>query len=370
MKIKFFSLATVAALFGFMTSCSNDVNEVPEAPEATAKLEMSLAATPDVRAWSGQQTLYGDMAASRADEETADENQDNAIKYLTDQVEVNLAIEDVHAEDGTVNPKYEGLDLISKLSIHIRSGVDVKVKLPVPREYYCDQDDLYIFNRHEGELFANGGALAQDANVSLTLKVGKIEGNVEDAEHSANGEFSEEDLTEEVTVNINFEDDFILVSTEGITEEIIAWLRENFKDGLNIEVYNYYNRSNMPVLDEEGVVVGGEQTAEYAEYTLTDLKRVLDQSTIEFVPTANTPEYYINAFYGTITTVEVGEETFSEYRDCYVTPVNVDAFNTPYYGPHFNGTDFNLIYENKNLEEAVAGDVTNHDMFGVGAATK
>ena len=401
MKLKFYGGALAALMLGFIaTSCSN---ELPDGPQAATPLSMKLAKAPEVSVWSGSQNLFGESSTRS---EIEGEESEGVSRYVSDEVEVNLAISDVHElEDGT--QKYDVDDLATKLSIHVRSGVDVVVTLPVPEEFYCDQDDLYIFNNHGGDLFANGGEL-ENGRSEIEIVVGTkekggslpstggcacVDGECNCDYHGEEGncgcdnadcpctrgtrayEFADDELTTTVKLAIEFTSEAIIISTEGITQGVIDWCYEKFGDGLNIEVYNYYNRSNMPVVDEEGNVTGGEQTASYAAWSLSELKAALDGSTIEFVGREKqAPDYYINAFTGK--TVSHGDEL--EYRDCYVrlTEQQGSMFNDGYYDYHYNGFEYNLIYRNKDVvlvedEDDPAADKipASEDLFVAGMAS-
>lgn len=412
MKIKILGSAFAALLLGVATtSCTNEVAVAPN--RTNGQISMHVAKSPDVNVWSGSQTLYG-TTRTRGEEDGFDEEFTQS-KYLNDEVEVNLSINDIHANaDGT--QKYEVDDLITKLSMHVRSGVDVRVTLPVPKEYYCDQDDLYIFNNHGGDIFANGGT-TKDGKSSVEVKVGKKrrggslpstggcgcmtdkgcncdyhgpEGNCGcdnmecpcqkgiDNFSTRAATWTEDELTETVTLNIEFKDQCIEIWTEGLDQDIIDWCFEKFDDGLNFEVYNYYNRSNMPVVDENGNVTGGKQTATYACWTLSELKEHLDGSYIEFlndgVMTWDLPDYYINAFTGKT----ISHDDQLEYRDCYVrlNEQQGDYYLYPYFNYAHNGFNMNLIYQNSELtfeegeEDPSIDKMPDYDdFFGVGKAT-
>lgn len=348
MKLKFYGSMLVAMMLGFMASCSSDV-EQPGTVDKNANLK--LAAEPSIRVWSGNEFFTRDGAGETED---ATEEVPN-VKYNQKEVEVNLAINDVHLNDERAQ-KYDVADLCSKLSIHLRSAQDVKVTIPVPASIYCDQDDLLILNDHS--VYEYGGFPAH----SLEMEVG---GN-------------------KVTLTIKYNESNFVVSTDGMNEAVLAYCKANYGDGLNFEIYNYYNRANMHVIDPETKEeVGGPVDKTIAAWDTEKLKEELDKSTIEFL-NGTTPDYYINAFTGH-TTLEVQG---LQYIDCYVTPVNATTdFETPYYDYHFNGFDQNIIYEKKvgsedegddeeegdeveGDEETSTKDVANDNRFGVNKATK
>ena len=330
MNLKIYGSALVALTLGFMASCSSDVDQPGHDNNDNT---LKLAAEPTIKVWSGHEYF------SRADGDVETTPVVNK-KYLTDEVEVNLAINDVHFADGA--QKYDVADLCSKLSIHLRSAQDVKVTIPVPASVYCDQDDLIILNDHANYVYGSS---------ELTSKI--------------NGH--------DVTLKINYTGDDIQISTTGMTEEVLNYCKTTYGDGLNFEIYNYFNRANMPLTDAvTGDVVGGPVTLTGNEWGVTELKTALDKSTIEFL-NGTTPDYYINAFTGHTT---VGEGVDLQYIDCYVKPVDATVFDTPYYDYHFNGFDKNVIYKNTEVEieveegeEAPEYVLATEDIFGVNKAT-
>lgn len=266
------------------------------------------------------------------------------------EVEINLSIQDVHTLPNGQN-KYDIDDLVSKLSIHVRYPHDVEVILPVPQSIYCDQDDLYILKDHyfdaEGEPnWRYGGE---------TVEYTQIVGN------------------ETVTLNIEFVssehdhltasgDGYIRVWTTGINEEVIDYCRENFGDGINFEVYNYYNRGNKY------------STGNYITVTEEELQyKYLSHSMVNFdwdepFATKLYPRFYINAFNQ--------KEDMPVKGDCYVwifgdTRANIgnvysdqgieennqrQKYLDPYQGTHFNGSPLNWIYTLESLPGAIDSD--------------
>ena len=77
-----------------------------------------------------------------------------------------------------------------------------------------------------------------------------------------------------MTATISYEAGGIRVRTEGISAQVLKYLRSNYSDGLTIEVWNYYN---------DYAVSRGREV----------LKTMLDGSTVTF--TAE-PGRYVNAF--------------------------------------------------------------------------
>lgn len=218
------------------------------------------------------------------------------------EVEVNLALKNPEHE-GTMNG-VEGL--VSKLSIHVRHAGDVEVFIPVNKKYYVPADDMAILMIHEENHSAYGGKtpeLEQDTYV-LTY-------DLKDSERVYGNPLT-------VTLTVKFENDGIRITTSGITEDVIAWCKENFQDGINFEVYNYFNE----------------------ETSYGELNRWLNQSTIEFIDN-NYPDYYINAFDG----VDSAE-------DCTVSIIGGqdEKYNEGEEGAHLNNSNKNWIYQYKERE--------------------
>lgn len=215
-----------------------------------------------------------------------------------DEVEVNLAL------DGKVDNNL----LESHLSIHVRAVTDVEVFIPVPAEYYCDKDDMEIVLKHDVE-FVHGG---KDSFYQTEYKIGE---NI-------------------VTLNVKFEEGGIRVWTEGINQAVIDYCWDKYQDGITFEVWNYFNdpEDGLPYISIE------------------DLKTYLDQATVEFKD--KIPGHYINAF-GKENDKYSSDNT--DGQDFHVTPVErqIDEFEDPYEGPHFNDSENNDIYKSKALESEV-----------------
>ena len=282
------------------------------------------------------------------------------------EVEINFSLNDVHTlPDG--RKKYDIADLVTKLSIHVRYPHDVEVIIPVPERFYCDQDDLYILKDHytdaDGtEHWEYGGeVITYDAFVAdaiVTLGVEFVT--------SANDYLTTDG------------GGYIRVWTNGINQDVIDELQENFGDGINFEVYNYFNRGTQYT------------TGSYPEISYEELQyKYLSHTMVNFdwneTATRVFPDFYINAFN------QVNNEPVK--GDCYVwilgddhanngvykdgepiirdldtlplgapgrTTVNFgdnsDAetyFTDPYQGEHYNGSPLNWIYTNRELPGAI-----------------
>lgn len=223
------------------------------------------------------------------------DNPGDDVQKGIDEVEINLALD----------KKNDDL-LESHLSMHVRSATDVEVFIPVPAQYYCDADDMMIVLEH-AENFVHGGPYVTEYNIN---------GNI-------------------VTLNVAFEEDGIRIWTDGINQDVIDYCRETYNDGITFEVWNYFN-------DPEKVaeLTGG-------AISMEDLKYLLNKATVRFLD--KTPGEYINSF-GT-DNGKYEENSNKDGNDFHVTPeAQMDEFYGPKDGPHYNGSDNNEIYTNKNKE--------------------
>ena len=76
-----------------------------------------------------------------------------------------------------------------------------------------------------------------------------------------------------VVATVSYEATGIRIKTDGITPEVLTFLRNTYADGLTIEIWNYYN--------EYAVTLGRD-----------GLKEMLDKSTVSFT---KQPDRYVNA---------------------------------------------------------------------------
>ena len=210
----------------------------------------------------------------------------NVVK-TTSEVEINLSINDTHIYNNVdIN------DLVAKLSMHVRYAGDIEVFIPVPETFYCEQDDLYIFENHS-----------------------RFEYGSTEIKYNVNNN--------EVTLSVSFEEGGIRINTNGINKEVFDYCKTTNGDGINFEVYLYFNNNE--------------------ELTFDTLKSYLDQSTVEFFN--GYPDYYINAFNDT----ETGEK-FN--RDCTVSIIETqeNEFGEAKTDLHLNGSAFNEIFKHKDYK--------------------
>lgn len=133
------------------------------------------------------------------------------------------------------------------------------MKLPVGKDYYCDQDDLYIYNERKANDVT--WTLSNDEETSTTTAT--VNGN-------------------NVTLAVSFGEN-ITVTISGITQDVIDEFTEKSGDitGINFDVYNYFLSPKNP------------KAKENPEWDLSGLWSSLNNgSTISF--TGGNPSYYVN----------------------------------------------------------------------------
>ena len=122
-----------------------------------------------------------------------------AVVVTNGHVEVNLSVK-ANTPD-------------SKLSVHVRDTCDFKVFIPVPAQYYCSADDMYIVEKHYENMSYNSLATTMER---------EIVGN-------------------KVTLNVTYAAEGIYIESAGINAEVLEYLRNVYGDGLTFEVNNYFN---------------------------------------------------------------------------------------------------------------------------------
>ena len=203
--------------------------------------------------------------------------------YLKDHVEVNLSINDKHEEGDWIH---------TKLSIHVRSITDVEIFIPVPKELYLDKDDMDIVISHHLDLEKY---IPQPTTESFTIT------------NCDNGD------EYDVSATVTFENEGIRITTQGMTGDLLAYLQNTYGDGLNFEIWNYYN---IDEIDREA------------------LKPYLNATTVTFTAT---PTLYVNAF------AAIGDDNHQNPSDCVVTPPSsYSVYRVRNYEKH---EDYNVIYK-------------------------
>ena len=276
---------------------------------------------PDV--WTSDNHLGGDD--NNDDDNNGDDNNgddDNTITYYHDnEVEVNYAILDSH-DNLTV------ADLVTKLSIHVRKATDVEIIIPIPTKYVIESDDLYIFQEHYTGSYggSQGDLLDKNVNQTVTYNVAgtSVDLHVDFIEGGEDG-------------------GYIKVWTNGIDETVISYLMEKNGDGINFEVYNYFQTSKKVWNDGDDYTDGNHSTVEAIQtINRKDLLKAMNESTISFM--GEYPHYYINAF--------GWNDNKSGKHEAHATVTPIDRTNYPSFvtTTHLNSTPFNNIYTLKGVE--------------------
>lgn len=250
-----------------------------------------------------------------------------------DEVEVNLAINDVHL-DKNGERKYESSDLWTKLSIHVRKGTNVEIHIPVSQAYVVESDDFAIVQKHLETL----ASYSEDDKTGSQI----INDNIHSMNYEINGKT--------VTLTVTFAPEAIIVTTSGIDQDLIDYLMEQNGDGINFEVWLYFQTETWQYVenvDDNGVITGSQSTTAKEGVSREDLRNKLNGSSIEFNGPA--PKYYINAW-GCVEDHYQADENHqcvrNEYHCTVAPPSGYTLTHTDSYTTHLNGTPFNKIYSN------------------------
>lgn len=261
-------------------------------------------------------------------EEPAEDDAVESEEILhNNEVEVNLSVMDSHRY-------YNDEELITKLSIHVRTATDVTVRIPVPVEILVPKDDLDIAIRHPELVYG------ENHKASFEINGNTVELNVR---------FT--DATDCAGVGYGY---YIEVSTKGINQDVIDYCMQANGDGVNFEVFNYFTWNTT---DADGNVITVTPTAEQIE----DLRENwLNKSSVEFGFTdlnnqwnayyqmRDYPYYYINAF---------GNQAGRE-KDCVVKVISnqSDAYENYYVGAHLNASENNVVYVREDIYNTAKQD--------------
>ena len=368
---KFFGIGAAAIIALGFASCTNEVKDPGMQEVGKDGATLNLLKSPDAIVWSGQ-TVFGNTFGRAGDASEILDGMDEGFSLETtdgfkhiNEVEVNLSLLNAHT-----NPKWDQniSDLVTKLSIHVRCATNVEVILPVPSRYVIESDDLYIFQEHYGTTSDGKGGYLYEGAYGTSDTETTVEGHlVTQLNPNANQTLDYKvvigkdeagnDITRTVTLHVDFilanpdaeneldRNGYIKVYTEGINEEVFAACYEHNGDGLNFEIYNYYQTAEVEWKEgvKDGIVTGI-----LSDETLDEIKEALNNSTIDFKEF--TPYYYINAFGYAWTDDESGAEhaqgthgTDVNLNDCTVAPVS-ELFGEPVEAEHLNGTPYNMIY--------------------------
>lgn len=258
-------------------------------------------------------------------------NTPNVSNRHGNEVEVNYAILDSHDQ-------YAFADLVTKLSIHVRKATDIEMKLPIPTKYLVESDDLYIFKEHYTGAYAGPNPFKdKKAQVNYDVynnakeKVGTVTLYVEfmDGESSLGEEYAE---------------GYIRIWSEGISDEVIKACWETNKDGINFEIYNYFQTEEAIWNDDDEFAT----VDKYGDINRKDLFEAMCKARISFYHEA--PDYFINAF--------GWNDAKNDKHPWHATvrPDISETYKKPTRGTHLNGTPYNDIYVHTSVEEA---DITH-----------
>lgn len=256
----------------------------------------------------------GDNSDDNTGNTPGDNDTNNTPVYHNNEVEVNYAILDDHHYSSGI------ADLVTKLSIHVRYATNVYIKIPIPTKYLVESDDLYIFNDHANGVY--GGASLLEENTD-TSKEFPIEGHT-------------------VTLHVNFiegdsqhPEGYIYVWTEGINDEVINACWEYNQDGLNFEIYNYFQTEKVAWNEDDELAT----VVPASDLNREALIQAMNASEIEF---ENQPDYYINAFgYKYVNGVATSDK---HPEHAIVKPASGEGYMAPYTQHHLNSTPYNDIY--------------------------
>lgn len=302
-----FALMFGALLAGAaLTSCSSDE---PANPENQPAEERMLVKAPEIVAYTSGH-IFGSNGAR------AEEVVDQVVaKYVShNDVEINLSVNEAVPNGTTDEGEVFDKDYISShFSLTVRTPRDIKVRIPVPVDYYCPVDDMVIVKNHLEGNFVYG-----DQEHSLEMLVG----------------------TNNVSVTVDYDAEGFTITTAGINEEVIEYLAENYKDGITFEIWNYFNEAT----------------------TRQALQNMMNNSTVEFLGGDENIDYYVNAFNEFRNVDPETEEELSREPnpwDCTVSIVAEQAADfdaiTPgsdeyldgFHG--YNGSNLNKVFRNKAL---------------------
>ena len=136
---------------------------------------------------------------------------------------------------------------------------------------------------------------------------------------------------------------YIKVWTNGIDETVISYLMEKNGDGINFEVYNYFQTSKKVWNDGDDYTDGNHSTVEAIQtINRKDLLKAMNRSTISFID--ENPNYYINAFGWN------DEKDGKHEAHATVTPIDRTNYPSVVTTTHLNSTPFNYIYTLKGVE--------------------
>ena len=342
-----YGLALCALGGGMLASCSNDtiIDEPTNQPSQSEEaIYMSLLHAPEAYVWSGKEVLGGATRAlaTRDGEDTEEtETKDLTSEYHSDEVEINLSVNDIHIVNE--KQKYENADLWTKLSIHVRKATNVTITLPIAEKYVVESDDFAIFQRHLNSTNESMGATTGDR-----APVPHIAEN--ETRHSFAYSIPEIGTAE---LDVTFHENYIEIKLSGITTEMINYLESKNGDGINFEIWNYFQTdkkgSGTVIVDD--LQYSSDLTREKLWNILNGYDKDSTGTTVSF--TDDAPLYYINSFgFKWMATAGLHGQHTEDINpwDCWVAPVS-DFNQYDYFCYHLNGSPWNVIWINNRITD-------------------
>lgn len=304
------------------TNTNPDTPEIPETPDTPTDPDNGDDEGDD----NGDDNVDETPSTPETPNTPTTPNNPNATNRHGNEVEVNYAILDSHSQ-------YSVADLVTKLSIHVRKATDVVINIPIPSKYLVESDDLYIFDEHYNGVYGGATNLLENQSTSVSY-------TIYNSDHSVAGVVTlyVDFMGGDSSLGAAFSQGYIRVRTEGIDRNVIDACWNTNQDGINFEVYNYFQTENVVWNDGD----------EFATVTPTDINRqdlfnAMNNAQISF--TSN-PDYYINAF------------GFNDNKDnkhrwhATVTPAASEGYSKRFsMTDHLNGTPYNDIWVSNSVSE-------------------
>lgn len=291
--------ATMAVTMGSVfVACSNDDDQSPE--KTTVKF--APVQKPNFVLSSNGNVLKTTMGTRGEWFPTFKDTAHDTLVTVKDEVEVNLSVADVNngkKESGAEMGTFQA----SKLSVHIRKATDVTVFMPIAAKYFSKNkpNDLAVIEVNDKNPGAPG---------SKDKFVGKY--GEDEVTHAVNGN----NVTAKVTFGVTENGvEGIKVQITGVTDAVVAYLKETYHDGMTVTVWNYFDTNPQ---DKEDKI------------TRAGLFGYLNgHATVEFT---QKPAIYVNAF-----------AKIPDYSKEVITKDSLNAdYNTiwkyPYTVKYVNGT--------------------------------
>lgn len=270
----------------FITSCDNGITVPDNSEYRDPYMASGVVAAPDVVISTGNQILTNTFDDYKIPNTKAVSQTFAIDKNNNTQVEVHLSIGKLNTMLPNLKDKTDAVntELASQLSMHIRYGGDVEVIIPVPEHLYCDPDSLSLRKQNKNFVYTGEkDCFTNEINgIKFSLYVEYVAAK-------------NDKLTNPNGVSIDelgkFDGGYIRIYTQGITEELFAYTKKEYSDGLNFRIYTYYSVEAI-FSEEKGEVIDED-----------DLRiNFLDHSLINFdwentdVSSKKYPELFVNSF--------------------------------------------------------------------------